>query len=100
MTAYYWLTIVIIRTAGTNVGDFLAGRDGLHLGLHQHTSDGMPASRHSAGVETTTDCLPGNHIEAQKGKVTTRIIGVAGKKPRRVSAGQQSNDFANLYCRG
>jgi uncharacterized membrane-anchored protein len=34
----YWLTIVIIRTAGTNVGDFLAGRDGLDLGLRVSTA--------------------------------------------------------------
>jgi uncharacterized membrane-anchored protein len=31
--AGYWITIVIVRTAGTNVGDFVAGRHGLALGL-------------------------------------------------------------------
>ena len=36
-TLAYWLTIVVIRTAGTNVGDFLAGRDGLSLGLRVST---------------------------------------------------------------
>jgi len=30
---YYWTTIVIVRTAGTNVGDFIVGRHGLGLGL-------------------------------------------------------------------
>jgi uncharacterized membrane-anchored protein len=29
----YWLTIVLIRTTGTNAGDFMAGREGLDLGL-------------------------------------------------------------------
>jgi uncharacterized membrane-anchored protein len=29
----YWTAIVIVRTAGTNVGDFVAGRHGLGLGL-------------------------------------------------------------------
>jgi uncharacterized membrane-anchored protein len=29
----YWVTIVVVRTAGTNLGDFLAGGEGLHLGL-------------------------------------------------------------------
>ncbi len=29
----YWGTIVIVRTAGTNVGDFIAGRHGLDWGL-------------------------------------------------------------------
>jgi uncharacterized membrane-anchored protein len=29
----YWTTIVIVRTAGTNVGDYIAGRHGLALGL-------------------------------------------------------------------
>lgn len=29
----YWLTIVVVRTVGTNLGDFMAGREGLHLGL-------------------------------------------------------------------
>ena len=31
--AAYWFTIVLVRTAGTNVGDYLAGRHGLALGL-------------------------------------------------------------------
>ena len=30
---WYWLTIVAARTAGTTLGDFLAGRGGLNLGL-------------------------------------------------------------------
>ena len=30
---WYWLTIVAARTAGTTLGDFLAGRQGLGLGL-------------------------------------------------------------------
>jgi len=34
----YWATIVIVRTAGTNVGDFLAGRHGLALGLPVSTA--------------------------------------------------------------
>lgn len=29
----YWFTIVLVRTAGTNIGDYLAGRHGLGLGL-------------------------------------------------------------------
>jgi len=37
-TGFYWLTIVIVRTAGTNVGDFLAGRHGLGLGLRASTA--------------------------------------------------------------
>jgi len=32
-TIGYWITIVIVRTAGTNLGDFVAGRHGLGLGL-------------------------------------------------------------------
>ena len=32
-TAIYWATIVIARTAGTNIGDLLAFRKGLNLGL-------------------------------------------------------------------
>jgi uncharacterized membrane-anchored protein len=31
--AWYWASIVAARTAGTNLGDFLAGRNGLKLGL-------------------------------------------------------------------
>jgi len=31
--AAYWFTIVLVRTAGTNIGDYLAGRHGLGLGL-------------------------------------------------------------------
>ena len=31
--AGYWTTIVIVRTAGTNVGDYVVGRHGLGLGL-------------------------------------------------------------------
>jgi uncharacterized membrane-anchored protein len=31
--AWYWLTIVAARTAGTTLGDFLASRRGLNLGL-------------------------------------------------------------------
>jgi uncharacterized membrane-anchored protein len=34
----YWTTIVIVRTAGTNVGDFLAGRHGLGWGLPLSTA--------------------------------------------------------------
>jgi uncharacterized membrane-anchored protein len=30
---WYWLTIVAARTAGTTLGDYLAGRSGLNLGL-------------------------------------------------------------------
>jgi uncharacterized membrane-anchored protein len=30
---WYWLTIVVARTAGTTLGDFLASRRGLGLGL-------------------------------------------------------------------
>lgn len=30
---WYWLTIVAARTAGTTLGDYLAGRGGLNLGL-------------------------------------------------------------------
>lgn len=30
---FYWLTIVSVRTAGTNLGDFLVSRDGVNLGL-------------------------------------------------------------------
>jgi uncharacterized membrane-anchored protein len=33
----YWRTIVMVRAAGTTVGDFLAGRRGLGLGLHVST---------------------------------------------------------------
>nr|WP_294514487.1 hypothetical protein [uncultured Rhodopila sp.] len=29
----YWLTIVAVRIAGTNIGDFLAGEDGLNVGI-------------------------------------------------------------------
>ncbi|MDR3514828.1 MAG: hypothetical protein P4M00_03370 [Azospirillaceae bacterium] len=32
-TIFYWVTIAFVRTAGTNVGDLLAGHEGLHLGL-------------------------------------------------------------------
>ncbi len=28
---YYWLAIIIIRTAATNIADFLAGRHGMHI---------------------------------------------------------------------
>jgi len=31
--SWYWLTIVAARTAGTTLGDFLASRRGLNLGL-------------------------------------------------------------------
>ena len=31
--AAYWITVVAVRTAGTNVGDWLASRHGLGLGL-------------------------------------------------------------------
>lgn len=31
--AGYWIAIVLVRTAGTNVGDFVVGRHGLGLGL-------------------------------------------------------------------
>ncbi len=31
--AVYWAAIVAVRTAGTNVGDFIAGRHGFNLGL-------------------------------------------------------------------
>jgi uncharacterized membrane-anchored protein len=31
--AMYWVAIVAVRTAGTNVGDFIAGRHGFDLGL-------------------------------------------------------------------
>ncbi len=30
---FYWVTVVAIRSAGTSVGDYLAGRHGLNLGL-------------------------------------------------------------------
>jgi uncharacterized membrane-anchored protein len=30
---WYWLTVVAARTAGTTLGDYLAGRGGLNLGL-------------------------------------------------------------------
>jgi uncharacterized membrane-anchored protein len=30
---WYWASIVAARTAGTDMGDFLAGRHGLHLGI-------------------------------------------------------------------
>jgi len=32
-TAFYWLTVVAVRAAGTTVGDYCAGRHGLNLGL-------------------------------------------------------------------
>ena len=35
---WYWLAIVVIRTVGTNAGDFIAGRHGLALGLPVSTS--------------------------------------------------------------
>lgn len=31
--AYYWVTIVIVRTTGTTMGDFLSGASGLNLGF-------------------------------------------------------------------
>lgn len=31
--ASYWVVIVAVRTAGTNLGDYLAGRHGLNIGL-------------------------------------------------------------------
>jgi uncharacterized membrane-anchored protein len=31
--SWYWASIVVARTAGTDMGDFLAGKHGLHLGL-------------------------------------------------------------------
>ena len=34
----YWFTIVLVRTAGTAVGDFLASNRGLGLGLHLSTA--------------------------------------------------------------
>ena len=36
--AMYWITVVAVRTAGTNVGDWLASRDGLGLGLALSTT--------------------------------------------------------------
>ena len=36
--AWYWTAIVVIRTVGTNAGDFVAGRHGLALGLPVSTS--------------------------------------------------------------
>lgn len=33
----YWLAVVAVRTAGTTMGDFLAGKDGLGLGLKVST---------------------------------------------------------------
>ncbi len=36
--AAYWLAVVAVRTAGTNVGDLLAGHDGLGLGLPLSTT--------------------------------------------------------------
>ncbi len=36
--ASYWVTIVVVRTVGTNLGDYLAGRQGLHLGLPLSTT--------------------------------------------------------------
>ncbi len=36
--AMYWVTVVAVRTAGTNVGDFLASHDGLGLGLPLSTT--------------------------------------------------------------
>lgn len=30
--AYYWFIVVLIRTAGTNMGDYIAGHHGLNLG--------------------------------------------------------------------
>ena len=36
--AAYWITVVAVRTAGTNVGDWLASRHGLGLGLALSTT--------------------------------------------------------------
>ena len=36
--AMYWVTVVAVRTAGTNVGDWLASHDGLGLGLPLSTT--------------------------------------------------------------
>lgn len=36
--ALYWVTVVSVRTAGTNVGDWLASRHGLGLGLPLSTA--------------------------------------------------------------
>ena len=36
--AMYWATVVAVRTAGTNVGDWLASHDGLGLGLPLSTT--------------------------------------------------------------
>ena len=36
--ALYWVTVVSVRTAGTNVGDWLASRHGLGLGLPRSTA--------------------------------------------------------------
>lgn len=36
--ALYWLTVVWVRTAGTNVGDWMASHDGLGLGLALSTT--------------------------------------------------------------
>ena len=36
--AAYWLAVVAVRTAGTNVGDWLASHDGLGLGLPLSTT--------------------------------------------------------------
>ena len=36
--AWYWASIVAARTAGTTLGDYLAGRHGLHLGLSVSTT--------------------------------------------------------------
>jgi len=35
---WYWASIVAARTAGTTLGDYLAGRHGLHLGLSVSTT--------------------------------------------------------------
>ncbi len=34
----YWIAIVAVRTAGTNVGDFFAGRRGFNIGLPMDTA--------------------------------------------------------------
>ncbi|HLI22488.1 MAG TPA: hypothetical protein VKV32_15295, partial [Stellaceae bacterium] len=36
--AWYWAAIVAARTAGTTLGDFLAGRHGVYLGLPLSTA--------------------------------------------------------------
>lgn len=59
----YWLAIVVVRTAGTNLADFLAGKGGLNFGLVVSTTitgllllsvvllgNRLPAMRRARGV--------------------------------------------------